>query len=352
MELGVIGTLFGVAFGFIVVMLLLSLVVTGVTQAFQAVVKLRMRATRAVLMRKLEDRAERDRLAKRPTDDARAKLQEAQELFSGNEERRVIYPKELKALGFKTRRQQQQFNAAVTEQFTGWMRWTTFAASLLVAFVFQMSATALIKDLSTDKELRAKLEEAGDRLAQKEAAIRTATASFPELSEKAIEKLAKEKPDIAGRLEEFSGRAVDEADATAELGLILEGHAERDPAVKRFSEIITESLGDSSKAATALSNFAKSELALIDITFWRGGWSFYGDFANLFGVLLTGILLSFGAPFWYERLRDLQVLRDALYSRPDRKKEVPAQDVRNGTPSPKAKRPPNGGGATGAAAPP
>jgi hypothetical protein len=34
--------------------------------------------------------------------------------------------------------------------------------------------------------------------------------------------------------------------------------------------------------------------------------------SNILGVLMTGILLTFGAPFWYEKLRTMQVLQNRL----------------------------------------
>jgi hypothetical protein len=34
--------------------------------------------------------------------------------------------------------------------------------------------------------------------------------------------------------------------------------------------------------------------------------------ANIFGVLITGILLSLGAPFWFEQLKNLSSLRDGM----------------------------------------
>jgi len=58
------------------------------------------------------------------------------------------------------------------------------------------------------------------------------------------------------------------------------------------------------------------ELALLNIEPW-GKSDFYRDatglnWRNLLGVALTGLLLSFGAPFWFQRLKEVAGLGDAL----------------------------------------
>jgi hypothetical protein len=36
------------------------------------------------------------------------------------------------------------------------------------------------------------------------------------------------------------------------------------------------------------------------------------QWGNVIGVLVTAILLSFGAPFWFERLKNVVKFKDAL----------------------------------------
>ena len=55
-----------------------------------------------------------------------------------------------------------------------------------------------------------------------------------------------------------------------------------------------------------------SRLAKFDVKPWKHGWAFYQNSSNLFGILITAILLSFGAPFWFEWLGRLLKLRDVL----------------------------------------
>ncbi|MGH8186779.1 MAG: hypothetical protein ACREUC_09465 [Steroidobacteraceae bacterium] len=66
-------------------------------------------------------------------------------------------------------------------------------------------------------------------------------------------------------------------------------------------------------------NAAASKLDVFGIQFWKKGGAFYIDTSKddwdwhwdaIIGVLLTSILLTFGAPFWFEQLRNLAALRD------------------------------------------
>jgi hypothetical protein len=62
-----------------------------------------------------------------------------------------------------------------------------------------------------------------------------------------------------------------------------------------------------------------AKLDVFGIQFWKQGSDFYVDRSKghwdlrwdaIIGVLLTAILLTFGAPFWFEQLRNLAALRD------------------------------------------
>ena len=66
---------------------------------------------------------------------------------------------------------------------------------------------------------------------------------------------------------------------------------------------------------------------------WRQGW----DQSSVFGVLLSAMLLSFGAPFWFNVLGDLLKLRPALASKDDAQRvqrETSQTEVAGGVPPP------------------
>jgi len=76
---------------------------------------------------------------------------------------------------------------------------------------------------------------------------------------------------------------------------------------------------------TNLSNQAKldslstANLLSVPASFsdWQNNWNGAGPHPNITGVLLSAILLSFGAPFWYNALKNLLQLRSALTQKDD-----------------------------------
>lgn len=77
---------------------------------------------------------------------------------------------------------------------------------------------------------------------------------------------------------------------------------------------------------------ASAQLVSVPSSFaeWQANWSGPGPHPNPTGVLLSAILLSFGAPFWYNTLKNLLQLRSVLTQKDDqqraeRQNPVPAQ---------------------------
>lgn len=67
-------------------------------------------------------------------------------------------------------------------------------------------------------------------------------------------------------------------------------------------------------AGAALKDVQETQVRLnaLKIELWPRGWAFFGNPTNILGVVLTGILLTFGAPFWFEMLGQLVRLKDVM----------------------------------------
>lgn len=135
--------------------------------------------------------------------------------------------------------------------------------------------------------------------------------------------------------------------------------------VEEFRSVLEKEKEEAENALNDYRHEKITSLALLDIGIWRGGIDYYfppekgykkllgsdwkeqdaswfkqpflliRDFAidlwysdlalrSLVGVLITAWLISLGAPFWYNRLRDAASLRDQLagaYNKEDKKKE-------------------------------
>jgi hypothetical protein len=94
----------------------------------------------------------------------------------------------------------------------------------------------------------------------------------------------------------------------------------RDTIVERYSDIIHDNTVRDVNAAVGAASTAMDSLDAVGIGFWKEGPAFYFtggsvNMQNVFGVLMTALLLSFGAPFWFEQLKNVASLRSQLAER-------------------------------------
>jgi hypothetical protein len=161
----------------------------------------------------------------------------------------------------KIRRRFSRMERAASQQFQAHAHAAVLIISVAVAFLLQVSTPELLVRLSTDDAFRAEAEAAALR-----------------------------------RLAEYEGRQSLSGDNARTL---MQNEVDR-------------------KAAS---------LALLNITPWNRGMNYYYkttnsrspfhaiEWAHIVGVLCTALLISLGAPFWYNRLRDAASLRDVLTKR-------------------------------------
>jgi hypothetical protein len=186
----------------------------------------------------------------------------------------------------------------------------------------------------------------------------------------ALEQLAARHPDLRERIEKASGVGTNKAFIVEELRLALEGTGQQEALAREYGQLLDEIAVSDARSVEA---DALGRLAAYDIGFWSRGWAFYyrqprrdvtggdpseqrsavlavqagPDWQNIIGVLITAILLSLGAPFWFDRLRDIVGLRDRLKGTAGT--APPGADVGGEAPTPPA-QPPRGGPAGGTAA--
>jgi hypothetical protein len=163
-----------------------------------------------------------------------------------------------------------------SQRFTASTRAITFAASFLVAFGLQVDTVTLFNRLSADDVLREKLVQ--DAL------------SLPSL--------------------QVDSNANSQEATTAASPSVLNG---------QYRDFL-------------------SEAGVISFPKWRNvrDWESGFDSRNLGGILVTALLLSLGAPFWYGIFRDLLQLRSVLASKDDQQRnnrQNVDSDAASGTPA-------------------
>lgn len=194
------------------------------------------------------------------------------------------------------------------------VRFLSFACGLVVAFYFQVSAPGLIQDISTDSELRAELILKAEGLAIDDEGMIVEAQSYEDVSDEALEELEEMYPDVDTLIEEASGIGGNRYEIIAELRSVLSriDSSKRRKIIEDYESLLDDLHRQNMAEALDQMLYYKDELATFNITPWRYGNGFYSSFGNWMGVLLTAIFLSFGANFWFERLRELIKLRDVL----------------------------------------
>jgi hypothetical protein len=211
----------------------------------------------------------------------------------------------------------QRIQRSMQKRFLLVTRLWTFAWALLVAVLFQVSAPGLLSDLAEDAERREFILSGVDEdLAHAKEA--TARPNYENAAEEALQALQSHYPDQRERIEEASGVGVSREFIVAELALVLEGVPQRAEILNRYEELLNEAAVRQIEKASAEAERTLHRLAQFDIRVWPDENFYYYreqiQWKAIIGVLFTAILLSLGAPFWYERLRDAVRLRDMLAS--------------------------------------
>lgn len=237
----------------------------------------------------------------------------------------------------------------VADRFTATTRFVTVVCSFAVVGVTQLDTVALINRLSVDDELRSALvKKAYDLDAQSSAGetqgAKTASSSQPQTTSiqtaakppsgaPALAALSAAQPSDAGNKDKTKGESPAKTGASTQAP--AEPRAPRqgasvpaDPSPKQNGQALDKQpTGEAAQArwAALTDNDTKNikqllQLELItipkDVDTWMCNWKTI----NLFGVFLSVVLLSLGAPFWYNALKELIRLRSTLAGKDDKQR--------------------------------
>jgi len=204
------------------------------------------------------------------------------------------------------------------KRFQYFMRLITIGWSVIIAIGFQVSAPSLFASLSQDPARRALI------LGEQEEVMRIAREAIAEdeydlVSDDALEKLAKLYPAFADDIAQAGNAAATKSELMQQLLDVLPDVPQRPEVVQAYSKLIDDVVKREATNARDPGDTtaeAVGKLAGFGITWWQHGEAYYRDadgtfnFSAFIGVLITAILLTFGAPFWFEQLRTLAALRD------------------------------------------
>lgn len=207
----------------------------------------------------------------------------------------------------------------LTKRFEHRMRWISFVLSFLVVVTFQVDAFDLLTRLSADAELRNRIGAVTGEVLEEEAGVRE-MLDLRSAAEEALERLEIRHQDIQESLEQASGVGPDRASIVAELEAVLADRPEkeRDAVLEEYRQLLDEVIAERRRRAEGLIDDALGYTARMGLELWGDDDFYHGaPWSRYLGVLAMVILVGFGAPFWFNQLRNLVALRDVLQRRED-----------------------------------
>lgn len=188
----------------------------------------------------------------------------------------------------------------VSARFTVTARIVTFVTALIIAFTVQLDTFALVNRLSIDEQFRNAVKNGADKVMNDAAAAQQASTT------------AGAKPTPSPTPTSTPNAADAQAPASPPTGTPTATPPPSNTASTGTTPAPTASPTPTTASAQAEYYNLLSTAGLVTLpTDWQTWWDKL-NLAKVPGILLSTLLLSLGAPFWYGRLQDLLKLRSTV----------------------------------------
>lgn len=208
-----------------------------------------------------------------------------------------------------------------TDRFVTHTRYLTIVFAVLLAIGLQIDSLDLLKKLSTNAELRAThiktsdktLEHAEQVFLEKSIAVQTLEAIRKDIEELKLKEIPSNIVTRKQGLEWLD----EELKESAEIANIKKAYN------TKFEELTPKQIVKLVSQTRELQNqLEESRLVILPVK-WKAYKEYWCNFGSrLPGIILSIILLSLGAPFWFNALRSLAALRPLLAGSSDPSKSV------------------------------
>jgi len=196
----------------------------------------------------------------------------------------------------------------VSARFTITARIITFIAALIVAVTVQLDTFALVNRLSVDDQFRDAVRGSADKLVKDATAAQNApgnSGAKPASSLTAASTPSTNPTDATAGAPTPTATATPTPSSSAATGT---GTAAATPPASNQTPATSLSTSEVQKQYYNLLSTAGLITLPTDWQTWVDKWTL----AKVPGILLSALLLSLGAPFWYARLQDLLKLRSTV----------------------------------------
>jgi hypothetical protein len=233
----------------------------------------------------------------------------------------------------------ENMEPSIAKRFQFIIRIWTVAWSFVIAFAFQLSTPDLLKTLPSEDAKREAILAAVPNLTNE--ATRKFAFSSDDVLEQSISALTGKFPQYTQLFAEVAGLSGSKQEMMGEMRNVLRNRPDKELVLNEYSSIIDAASKDAATTAYDHSAQLISQLDTFGISPKLNNFKFYAErktipavgaangleccsaeirgtslveihWARIIGVLMTGILLSLGAPFWFEQLKNLSNLRDTM----------------------------------------
>jgi hypothetical protein len=360
--------------GFATVMLGVSLLITSLTQAVLSLLDTRGRNLRSGLKHLLQNVAPglRDRAAELSERIVRHPLISDSSVGRGIWGRATAIKKEellpildhvLKAAGKpdglagvaveERRAIEQWFDPAMartSQWFAMYSRWITVALAIVVAVAMHLDALAVFRQLQRDRDTRARLVAMSETLLEQSpgviAQVERVRGIYVEiLKELLTSESSRFRPEAAppdGEPPASRDRAVDWIERHARSG------EDAAALTRAFHERLDARLDGDLQRALDRFNTTRADLTAPGLSLYPGEGHTWADLAvndsHVWGIAASVLLLSLGAPFWFNTLKNLSSLRTVVAQRASPPAVADAESAREAAkaPEPPLPTPPKG----------
>lgn len=356
-----------IAIGFATIMLGVSLMITTLTQALLALMDMRGRNLRNGLRHLLENvapdlrtRAQDlgERIVRHPliSDSATGRGLWGRATALTRDELLPILDDVLKDSGVKPggladlaeeqrRAITQWFDSAMSrtsQWFVMYSRWVTVALAVVVAFALHLDSLAMLQQLRSDRDVRSRLQAISGTLLEQSPGI---VAQTERVRDAYVEILGGLVQRERGRFRQGATLEPHDRPESREQALRwIEDRAStpEDTAVlgADFTRTLDARLQNDLQRALDRFNSTRADLAATGLTIFPGNDHTYADLSvagpHFWGILASILLLSLGAPFWFNVLKNLSSLRTVVAQRAGPAADAGTERARgvSGTPLP------------------
>ncbi len=193
----------------------------------------------------------------------------------------------------------------VSERFALRCRWASVSLAVVLAFACHLDSIALLEKLSTDTELRASLVQSTDTMVNRASEVFAASS---DAYAEAVIRLKASNADAQVLAPPPSFFSIDAAEdwIRTQIGDSARAQTLIDEYDAILQKVLKEKTGRLASVADSVrADFKKTRFIIIPSPYpqWPFGWR------AIAGMIVSSLLLSLGAPFWYNVLKNLASLR-------------------------------------------